>query len=79
MVLHKGSTPDGEQKTHKKEMVKILVAGKRLQSNWENREQQTYFWNIIVLQEKSQSGVRKLPYYRKLTLHEIKVLEINAT
>ena len=62
MVLHKGSTPDGEKKTHKKEMVKILVAGKRLQSNWENREQQTYFWNIIVLQEKSQSGVRKLPY-----------------
>ena len=79
MVLHKGSTPDSEKKTHKKEMVKILVAGKRLQSNWENREQQTYFWNIIVLQEKSQSGVRKLPYYRKLTLHEIKVLEINAT
>ena len=60
MVLHKGSTPDSEQKTHKKEMGKILVAGKRLQSNRENREQQKYFWNIIVLQEKSQSGVRKL-------------------
>ena len=32
-----------------------------LQSNWENREQQKYFWNIIiVLQEKCQLGVRKL-------------------
>ena len=31
-----------------------------LQSNRENREHQKYFWNIIVLQEKSQSGVRKL-------------------
>ena len=59
MVLHKGSTPDSEQKTHEKVMGKILVAGKRLQSNRENREQQKYFWNI-VLQEKSQSGVRKL-------------------
>ena len=54
MVLHKGSTPDSEQKTYKKEMGKILVEGKRLQSNWENREQQKYFWNIIVLHEKSQ-------------------------
>ena len=26
----------------------------------ENREHQNYFWNVIVLQEKSQSGVRKL-------------------
>ena len=25
-----------------------------------NREHQKYFWNVIVLQEKSQSGVRKL-------------------
>ena len=60
MVLHKGSTPDSEQKTHKKVMGKILVAGKRLQSSWENREQQNYFWNAIVLQGKSQSGLRKL-------------------
>ena len=29
-----------------------------LQSNWENREHQKYFWNIIVLHEKSQSGLR---------------------
>ena len=29
-----------------------------LQSNSENREHQKYFWNVIVLQEKSQSGVR---------------------
>ena len=29
-----------------------------LQSNRENREHQKYFWNVIVLQEKSQSGVR---------------------
>ena len=59
MVWHNGSTPDSEQKTHKKEMDRILVVGKRLQSNRENREQQKYFWNI-VLQEKSQSDVRKL-------------------
>ena len=26
----------------------------------ENREHQKYFWNVIVLQEESQSGVRKL-------------------
>ena len=25
-----------------------------------NREHQEYFWNVIVLQEKNQSGVRKL-------------------
>ena len=31
-----------------------------LQSNWENHEHQRYFWNVIVLQEKSQSGMRKL-------------------
>ena len=41
-------------------MGKILVAGKRLQSNREDSEQQKYFWNAIVLQGKSQSGVRKL-------------------
>ena len=60
MVLHKGSTPDSKQKTHEKVMDKILVAGKRLQSNREDSEQQKYFWNAIVLQGKSQSGVRKL-------------------
>ena len=32
----------------------------RLQSNRENREHQKYFWNVIVLWEKTQSGVRKL-------------------
>ena len=32
MVLHKGSTPDSEQKTHEKVMGKILVAGKRFQT-----------------------------------------------
>ena len=31
-----------------------------LQSNQENCEHQKYFWNVIVLQEKSQSGTRKL-------------------
>ena len=31
-----------------------------LQSNWENHEHRRYFWNVIVLQEKSQSGMRKL-------------------
>jgi len=31
-----------------------------LQSNWENDEHQRYFWNVIVLQEKGQSGMRKL-------------------
>ena len=31
-----------------------------LQSNQENREHQKYFWNVIVLQEKNQSGVKKL-------------------
>ena len=31
-----------------------------LQSNRENRGHQRYFWNVIVLQGTSQSGVRKL-------------------
>ena len=31
-----------------------------LQSNREYREHQKYFWNAIALQEKSQSGTRKL-------------------
>ena len=34
-------------------MGEILVAGKGIQSNRENREQQKDFWNVIVLQEKS--------------------------
>ena len=29
-----------------------------LQSNWENCEHQKYFWNVIVLQDKSQLGMR---------------------
>ena len=29
-------------------------------SNWENHEHQRYFWNVIVLQKKSQSGMRIL-------------------
>ena len=31
-----------------------------LLSNRENRKHQKYFWNDIVLQEKSQSGMGKL-------------------
>ena len=31
-----------------------------LRSNRENHEHQKYFWNVIVLQEESQSGMRKL-------------------
>jgi len=43
---------------------------------------------LIVLHKRSscrkvivfhKNGSLELPYYRKLTLHEIKVLEINAT
>ena len=29
---------------------------------WENGEHQKYFWEVIVLQEKSQSGVGKLTW-----------------
>ena len=31
-----------------------------LQANQEKQEHQKYFWNVNVLQGKSQSGVRKL-------------------
>ena len=31
-----------------------------LQSNRENRGHQEYFWNVIVFQENSQSGMRNL-------------------
>ena len=31
-----------------------------LQSNRDNREHQKYFWTAVALQEKSQSGMRKL-------------------
>ena len=31
-----------------------------LLSNWDNHEHQRYFWNVIVVQEKSQSGMGKL-------------------
>ena len=54
--------------THKvRNLIIILNAvdnarqsGMILQSNRENREHQKHFSNVIVLQEKSQSGVRKL-------------------
>ena len=39
-----------------------------LQSNWENHEHQRYFWNVIVLQEKSQSGMRKLNHMEEHSL-----------
>ena len=29
-----------------------------LQSNWENREYQKHFWNVIVLHENSHLGMR---------------------
>ena len=38
----------------------IEIWSKVLQSNRKNRERQKYFWNVIVLQEKSQSGLKKL-------------------
>ena len=31
-----------------------------LQSNQVNSEHQEFFWNVIVFQENSQSGMRKL-------------------
>ena len=37
-----------------------IVTDFQLHSNWENHEHQKYFWNVIVLQEKSQSGIRRL-------------------
>ena len=40
----------------------IEIWSKVLQSNRKNRERQKYFWNVIVLQEKSQSGLKKLIY-----------------
>ena len=40
-----------------KVITKVLEC---LQSNRENCKHQKYFWNVIVLQEKSQSGMRKL-------------------
>ena len=36
--------------------------------NWENCEHQKYFWNVIVVQEKNQSGVRKLNYKQECWL-----------
>ena len=44
--------------THNMQMLAYLYFV--LQSNQENREQTEYFWNVIVFQENSQSGVRKL-------------------
>ena len=37
-----------------------LEVAQPLESNRENRDHQKYFWNVIVFQEKSQSGARKL-------------------
>ena len=37
-----------------------LVLVNNSQISWENHEHQKYFWNLIVLQEKSLSGVTKL-------------------
>ena len=44
--------------THSIQMMAYLFFV--LQSNRENREHQEYFWNVIVFQENSQSGMRKL-------------------
>ena len=45
---------------------------------------QAVFWGNsnyrrIVINRANQKGFKGQPYYRKLMLHEIKVLEINAT
>ena len=44
--------------THNIQMLAYLYFV--LQSNQENLEHQEYFWNVIVSQENSQSGMRKL-------------------
>ena len=36
----------------------LLYGRTFLQSNWGNCEHQKYFWNVIVLQDKSQLGMR---------------------
>ena len=36
-----------------------IPAFENLQSNQDNGEHQKYFWNVIVLHENSQSGLRK--------------------
>ena len=38
----------------------FIIYDEILLSNWENCEHQKYFWNAIVLQEKSQSCMKKL-------------------
>ena len=38
----------------------VMTSLLSLQSNRENHEQQKDFWNVIVVQEKGQSDVRKL-------------------
>ena len=45
-----------------------------LQSNQENCEHQKYFWNVIVLQEKSQSGARKLNRKQERQLFSNKIV-----
>ena len=44
--------------THNTQMLAYLYFV--LQSNQENLEHQEHFWNVIVFQENSQSGMRKL-------------------
>ena len=46
--------------THNIQMLAYLYFFVVLQSNRENSEHQEYFWNVIVFQENSQSGMRKL-------------------
>ena len=36
-----------------------IPAVENLQSNQDNSEPQKHFWNVVVLHENSQSGVRK--------------------
>ena len=38
--------------------VSLLYGRTFLHSNWGNCEHQKYFWNVIVLQDKSQLGMR---------------------
>ena len=46
--------------THNIQMLAYLYFFAVLQSNQVNSEHQEYFWNVIVFQENSQSGMRKL-------------------
>ena len=46
--------------THNIQMLAYLYFFVVLQSHRENGEHQEYFWNVILFQENSQSGMRKL-------------------